>query len=308
MKKITTKDDEPVNLQALDIRLSAMLFRLVGTTPLIMNRMAEKAWQELLMPSPKKNAAERASTLKHDPIVEFRSSLYRCRDEHAPTALHMPNGSFKKAIASAAGDLPGAFKATIGRLTSVPGITVHIYGVPKVYTTIVRNSGFTRTPDVRTRGIIPAWCCEIEIEHVASLVPPPTVEKLVVAAGMFIGIGDGRPEKGASSYGRWRVVSDPDDEEFARIVEEGSRKGQLAAIDTPDYFDDETREIIEWFLVERRRRTEAMGSHVTPAKKRKRDDWQEPVKATAVDVLAGAAEAAAKRNGSKRTKRGAAHA
>jgi hypothetical protein len=250
-------DDTPeISLESFDLRQTSLAFRLVGTTPLIMHRMAQKAVHELLYPAPKKNKAERQTTLKHDPIEEYRASVYRTtRETDAPTLLHMPSGSFKKAIAQAAIDLPGPAKAAVGRMTSVAGTIVHIYGVPKVYTCMVRNSGMQKTPDVRTRAIIPAWCCDVTVECIGSIITPPMVEKLLHAAGVIVGIGDGRPEKGAMSFGRWRLCERADDPEYIAIAKSGGRQAQAEALDNPQYYDDETEEIIDWFLAERERRT-----------------------------------------------------
>ena len=93
---------------------------LLGRSPLIINRLAEKARQELLYPAGPKNAAERQSRLKHNPIEEFRSSVHQIADPTAATLLAMPGSAIKRALASAALDIPGAKKAQVGRLTYVP--------------------------------------------------------------------------------------------------------------------------------------------------------------------------------------------
>ena len=46
---------------------------IVGTSPLVLNRMSEKAKHELLMPKGRKNATERATSLKHVPVDEYRA-------------------------------------------------------------------------------------------------------------------------------------------------------------------------------------------------------------------------------------------
>jgi len=49
---------------------------LIGRTPLIHNRLAEKARRELLLPRGRLTAADKAGNLKHDPLNEFRSSIH----------------------------------------------------------------------------------------------------------------------------------------------------------------------------------------------------------------------------------------
>ena len=111
-KKETAVDVLKVNHSTLD-------FCILGSTPIILNRMSEKVLRELLMPKGKKTASEKASTMKHNPPEEFRASPYTNKDETADTYIQHLSSAFKGAIKAAALDLPGATKAQIGRLTWV---------------------------------------------------------------------------------------------------------------------------------------------------------------------------------------------
>lgn len=224
---------------------------LVGTSPLVLNRMSEKAKHELLMPKGRKNATERALSLKHIPIDEYRASAYTLKD--GPALLALMSTAFKGALRSAALDMPGAKKAQIGRLTYIEGDMVGIYGVPKLFMAIVRSADMNKTPDVRTRAIVPAWACALRVTFVQPLIRAQAVANLLAAAGITIGVGDGRPEKGAMSYGQFRIA-DKDDAEFRRIVKEGGRKAQQAGLDAPVCYDDETTELLSWFDDERAKR------------------------------------------------------
>lgn len=224
---------------------------IVGTSPLILNRMSEKAKHELLMPKGRKNATERATTLKHVPVDEYRASAYTLKD--GPTLLAMMATAFKGALRSAALDMPGAKKAQIGRLTYIPGDMVGIYGVPKLFMAIVRSADMNKTPDVRTRAIVPDWACYLRVTYVTPLIRAQAVANLLAAAGITIGVGDGRPEKGAMSYGQFRLA-DKDDPEFKRIIKQGGRKAQQEGLDDPVCYDDETTELLSWFESERKQR------------------------------------------------------
>lgn len=96
-----------VELEVLRVDHGQIEFMVLGTTPLILNRMSEKVLRELLMPKGRKNAAEKASSLKHDPMAEFCASPYTDLDDNAPTYLQHLASAFKGAIKSAALDLPG---------------------------------------------------------------------------------------------------------------------------------------------------------------------------------------------------------
>ncbi len=226
---------------------------IVGTSPLILNRMSEKAKHELLMPKGRKNAIEKATTLKHIPLDEFRASAYTLKDGNAPTLLAMLSTSFKGALRSAALDMPGAKKAQIGRLTYLDGEYVGIYGVPKLFMSVTRSADMAKTPDVRTRAIVPQWACQLRVTFVQPLIRAQAVANLLAAAGLTIGVGDWRPEKGAGNYGQFRLA-DKTDADFLRIFKEGGRKAQQAALDHPTCYDDDTTELLSWFDDERSRR------------------------------------------------------
>jgi hypothetical protein len=226
---------------------------IVGTSPLVLNRMSEKAKHELLMPKGRKSAIEKATSLKHIPIEEYRASAYTLKDTTQPTLLAHLATAFKGALRSAALDMPGAKKAQIGRLTYVEGEMIGIYGIPKLFMSIVRSADMNRTPDVRTRAIVPEWACKFRVTYVEPLIRAQAVANLLAAAGITIGVGDGRPEKGAMNYGQFRLAG-KDDPEFNRLVKIGGRKAQQAALDNPVCYDDETTELLSWFDDERAKR------------------------------------------------------
>ena len=226
---------------------------VVGTSPLILNRMSEKAKHELLMPKGRKSAIEKATSLKHVPVDEYRASAYTLKDEKQPTLLALLSTSFKGAIRSAALDMPGAKKAQIGRLTYIEGEFVGVYGLPRLFMSVTRSADMNKTPDVRTRAILPEWACKLRITFVQPLIRAQAVANLLAAAGITIGVGDWRPEKGAGSYGQFRIA-DKDDAEFKRIIRDGARAAQMEALENPVCYDDETTEMLSWFDGERKLR------------------------------------------------------
>lgn len=227
---------------------------IVGTSPLILNRMSQKAQRELLMPRGRKTAVDKATSLKHTPIDEYRASAYTIKDENAPTLLAHLATAFKGALRTAALDMPGAKKAQIGRLTYVPGELIGIYGVPKLTMNIVRSADMNKTPDVRTRAIVPQWACRVSVTFVQPLIRAQAVANLLAAAGITVGVGDWRPEKGSSNYGQFRIC-DKNDPEFLDILKTGGREAQLEAMEHPVCYDDETTELLSWFEDELSRRT-----------------------------------------------------
>lgn len=265
MAKPKSNDTE---ISILELTQGEIHVNVLGTSPLIYNAMSQKVIRELLMPSGKKNAAEKAANLKHNPIEEYRNSVYHHADttgptsvaRHAdttrPTYLSAPAVWFKKAMAGAALDIPGAAKAQIGRLVWTVGDCgdrVDMYGVPKLSCMVVRSADMNHTPDVRTRAILPEWACRLRIRFMKPILKDPQILNLLAAGGVTNGVGDGRQQKGSLSYGQFRLVGE-DNPDFIRICKEGGRAVQVAAMNDPEFYDEETARLIAWFDSEVERR------------------------------------------------------
>lgn len=249
-----TKETTEHTIDVSEFSMTSLDFYLLGTSPLVPHAVSAKAAGMLLYPSGRKNAADRASSMKHEPWEEFRDAAYQFRDsDMAPTRLYMPAGAFHAAIADAAIDIIGASKAQIGRLTRVPGTKIPIWGVPQIYSTLVRSSDMRRTPDVRTLPALPLWACKITVMWPAALIKPKSIGNLLGTAGVIIGVGDGRPQKAKMAYGCWEVVSE-DNEEWNQIVKNGGTNQQDAALAHPAFFDRDTERLLTWFVEERERR------------------------------------------------------
>lgn len=249
---MATKKKE-TEVEVVEIRRGRISCCVLGMTPLVLNRMSMKTTGSILLPPKKKNRAEKESTLKHDPYAEFRASPYTDKNNAGPTLLQHLGSAFKGAIKGAALDMPGATKSQIGRLTWVEGERISIYGVPKIFLSVVRSADMNRTPDVRTRAIVPQWACFLDVSYVVPVLDESTVLRLLAAAGVIQGIGDGRPGKGTLTFGQFSLVS-PDDAAFKRIVDGGGRAAQVAAMAEPVAYDDESEEMLQWFDSETDRR------------------------------------------------------
>ena len=249
----TNKTDNSVEINIMEVARSEITFMVRGDTPIILNAMSEKARQQLLLPPVKKNAAAKASTLKHDPLEEFAGSMYRARSADSPTEIVVPATAFKSALQGAALDIPGATKSQIGRLAYVVGDEICLYGIPQLLMSTTRCRDINRTPDIRTRAIVPEWACYVTIRHTTPILKSQDVMQLFSAAGYTQGIGDWRIQKGSGNYGAFSLVGD-DDEAFQRIISEGGREAQLAAIDAPISYNADTDRLLAWFGAEAKRR------------------------------------------------------
>jgi hypothetical protein len=251
------KTQDSGELQVLKLQRKESKVFVLGESPLVMNSMSFKAKQGLLAPSRtgRMTSAEKAANLKHNPLKEYRESAYKFVDAldgvHSSRMWFKASG-FKQAIMTAALDTQGAKKAQIGRLLRVEGESVEIFGVPKLWITGVKGADINRTPDMRTRAILPKWCAVLHVTYVTPNLSEHTVATLLNNAGEVAGVGDGRQEKGALDYGRWQLVlpSNPDFQEISKL----GREAQDEALKDPACYNGETLELYEWFNAEMARR------------------------------------------------------
>lgn len=249
---MATKKPADESVSILEVKRQTLDVCIVGVTPQIHQSMSNKVKYDFLLPAQKKNAAERASSLKHSPRDEFRDAAYRAAPG-AETLLAMPSTAWKAAIRSAALDMPGASKTQIGRLLFVNGEMIPVWGIPKMLMSVVRMADMARTPDIRTRPILAKWATRLSVTFVTPLLKEQAVVNLLAAAGLTIGLSDWRPQKGSGNYGQFRIC-DPDDAEFKAIIKSGGRKAQEAAMKEPEAYDDESMKMLSWYDVEVRRR------------------------------------------------------
>jgi len=242
-EKNLTIEISPVDQQSVTVSV-------VGVTPLLMNRLSEKARHGLILP-PRKSSGKKPSGLKHDPIEEFQASPYRLRGDDAPTLLAGLSTWFKGAMRTAALDTEDTSKAEIGRLAYVEGDYIPIYGVPKLHMAIVRQAGINKTPDVRTRAILPKWAAQFTVTFISPKLNAHSVMNLIGRGGVCSGVGDWRPEKGGR-FGQFRIAN-PDDAELQAILASGGKEAQEAAMASPAPYDDEVAELLSWFEVEVKR-------------------------------------------------------
>lgn len=250
---MTTKTKATEAVEIIKVERGQFSVCILGKTPLIHNRMSQKVWRELLAPKGRKTAAEKASTMKHDPLTEFGNSPYLLADSKEPTYLAIMPSAFKRAMQSAALDMPGAKKAQIGRLVNIEGEMIGIYGVPKLRMDITRSADINRTPDVRTRACCEEWACKLTISYTKPILREQAIINLLYAAGFQSGIGDWRQEKGSANYGCFEIVSSANTE-FQRIVKTQGRAAQKSAMKNPVAYNSEAEEMLAWFDVELKRR------------------------------------------------------
>ena len=249
MKKSANEVNE-VQIEKLSVGVASVWVK--GMTPLIYNAMSAKVRGELLLPKGKKTAAEKATTLKHDPLAEYRASVYRRMGNVGETRLTFPATAFKNAAIGAVRHLDaGVTMVQMKQLIWVCGDIVSVYGVPQLHMAVVRSADMNKTPDVRTRAILPEWCCRLKIQFVKPNLTETALARLLEAGGLLNGVGDFRQEKGKGNYGQFEIASEA---ECRDIISRGGMKEQDAALESPEFYDSETAELYGWYVEERKRR------------------------------------------------------
>ena len=81
------------------------------------------------------------------------------------------------------------------------------------------------------------------------------VVSLLCNAGVLIGVGDYRQQKGKGSYGAFRVLGEgEDDAEWADLVANHGRAAQEPALSEPEFANEETAELMSFYSGEVQRR------------------------------------------------------
>lgn len=248
--------DEAGAISIQPLRTGSVSFGILGTSPLFYNAMSHKTRMELLIPKGRKNRVERAATLKHDPFAEYRASVYAHNTDDHPTRLMFPSGAFKAAMKACAVRIEGVFKTEVSQLTWVEGRDIDIFGVPMLDISMVRSAGQNKTPDPRTRAVLPQWCARITISYVQPQLSQESVGALIANAGILCGIGDGRQEKG---YGNGQFTIVPENNpDFQMLEQEGGREAQDHALANPVPFTLETDRMLTDFGAEVSKRREGL--------------------------------------------------
>lgn len=243
---------ETAEVSVAPLKRASVRLRIIGTTPMFQNRMAEKAKQQLLVGGQKKGKADRV-LIKHNPIDEYRSSAEIIPG--GPTALGLKVVAVKAAMATAALETPGLSKTGAQRLLFMPGEFAALYGTPQLRMDVVRSADVAKTPDIRSRCFLPRWGAELDIQFIVPQLSVLSVVTLLCNAGILIGVGDYRQEKGKGGFGTFRVLGDgEDDPEWDDLVANHGREAQEAALREPQYANTETEDLMAFYASEVKRR------------------------------------------------------
>jgi len=230
MAKKTKASDVVVKIEEMNIKEFNVKIRGFDG-PLVVHNWSIKAIREMLSKQMATKKATKAKVAK-DPESDFQESLYWYMDGKTK-CYGFPASAFKKSFIRAVKtmndmkqlDLPMILAKQLifispdgreDREVTIPledgGTYTHcvttdlirIHGEPKKRMDMVRIG--KGTADIRFRGEFITWTATLQISYNADVLDEPTIANLIYRAGMTVGIGEGRPEKGDQGWGRFEIV------------------------------------------------------------------------------------------------------
>lgn len=174
---------------------------VVGQTPLLVHKFAEKAKRQMLATQ----QGAHSQRERRDPSAEVESALYRIKDG----GYGFPATAFKAATVGAARFYGKAVTMTGLRQSlffgGEPGddgqAMVRLFGDYRAREDMVRVGQGT---DIRFRPEFPEWHAVLDVTYVKNLLDRDSVLSLIDAGGRFVGIGDWRPEK-SGTFGTYAI-------------------------------------------------------------------------------------------------------
>lgn len=192
------------------LKISTMRVTLIGDSPLISHRWAEKAKKEMLDKQMKK--AKRGKDAK-EPFRDFIESLYwlsekptdATPDDYMTGAkFGFPVVAFKAAAVDACSHVDGVTKVEARGAFHLVGEFATIEGTPLIREDMVRVG--MGTADIRYRGEFKEWRTTLTIRYNVNILSPEQIINLFNTAGFAIGVGEWRPQRDGS-YGMFHVAS-----------------------------------------------------------------------------------------------------
>lgn len=175
--------------------------KVQGTAALIYHKWSEKA---IRMIEDKQQKKAKPAKEARNPEQEYKDSFYY--DSKGKIAI--PIDWFKQAMVNACRLLPD-IKMTLIRSAifmhgDEDGLIPVKYKVKEMRTDMVKIG--QGTSDIRYRGQLKGWEAELLISYNAGILSAEMVLNLLATAGMAIGVGEWRQERGGN-YGAFSIIN-----------------------------------------------------------------------------------------------------
>lgn len=184
-------------------QIASAVFKIEGTSPLIVHKFSEKAKKMIEDKQAKKSKGGRDT---RKPEEEYLGALHYLQNG---INTGFPAGGFKAAMIRAGKQLGYTMADLKGWFFIVPDEKetnlVQIIGEHQMRTDMVRIG--QGTADVRYRPEYRLWSAILTINFNQKTISAEQIAEILALAGFSCGIGDWRPEKSATgNFGTWRLV------------------------------------------------------------------------------------------------------
>lgn len=208
------KKSESISIAVPQINLQTLRVKVIGTSPLIIHKFAEKTKKEIL---DKQMGNKTKAKPKRNPIKDFMESLYWLTEEpteHTEEAFEkalkegarfgFPATGFKQSAVSA-GYRAKITKDRVSVMGAfyIEGEFVEIKGTPQIREDMVRLQ--KSSADLRYRGEFKEWEAEMTVKYNADVLSATELVNLFNYGGFACGVGEWRVEK-EGQYGMYRVA------------------------------------------------------------------------------------------------------
>lgn len=181
------------------IKITEMNIGIMGTTPLLMEKMSDKVIESLT------NIMEGKGKEKK-PNRNFEQEVKDKIHYTADGKVGFPASGFKKAIVEAAPYMADMDKK-LARSIVVIGDMIEIKFKQQVTNKAMgRDSGIRRAPRPIWRPEFKGWSCTLKVRFNNSQITADQVVNLIKLAGFHIGVGGWTPQH-SGSYGMFTVAS-----------------------------------------------------------------------------------------------------
>ena len=202
-KKTIAKESSKTQVKEVKIdplQIAMLKVKIIGLTPLLLNKMSEKEKQTMLDKQMGKGVEKNKI---RDPKQEVEDKIHKMSNGK----VGIPIDSIKNSMVESAPALEMYKKEVLGGLFIIPeenNLVPITYKKMVVNESITRDGNMARTPRTTFRPQFNDWTCEFNIRYNAKAITPDQIFNLLKVAGFSNGIGSWRPiTKG--SYGQFTV-------------------------------------------------------------------------------------------------------
>jgi hypothetical protein len=197
-------DKKNLVIQAPNLRTA--VFKIIGVSPLVMNKFSQKARE--MMRATQESGSKAKKGAKKDP-KDFKACYEGAIHRSVEGWVRMPASAFRSAMISACKLVGFAMtRAKIGLFVLEDGRDadegmplVKIIGKPHPFEAMVKV-GMGKS-DIRVRPMFDEWSADLKVRFDTDIFSDEDIANLLMRAGLQVGIGEGRNDSPMSEGQGW---------------------------------------------------------------------------------------------------------